>query len=84
MIKNLDDLYVADWSLRTCICCWKRANVRIDKRTEIIKLRGEDLEFEATTYFGICPECGAEVYVPELNDLNVAIRNVEFKRARNS
>ena len=84
MIKNLDDLYISDWSLRTCTCCWKRANVRIGKRTEIIKFREEGLEFEADTYFGICPQCGAEVYVPELNGLNLAIRNVEFKRARNS
>ena len=48
-------LQIADWSIRTCINCWKKVTVRINKRTEVIKFRGEDLKLEADTYYAVCP-----------------------------
>jgi putative zinc finger/helix-turn-helix YgiT family protein len=52
----------------TCECleCGKVVEPRIEKRREALPVRGEDTEVVARV--GVCPECGADMSIAELDD----------------
>lgn len=52
-----------------CENCQK--DVEFEIRNEIIKVDMKDIEFTYGALVPYCNECGNEVSVPELNDLNV-------------
>jgi len=52
----------------TCECfeCGKVVEPRIEERREVLPVRGEDTEVLARV--GVCPECGADMSIEELDD----------------
>jgi len=49
-----------------CLECGKVVEPRIEKRTEVLPVRGEDTEVVAQV--GVCPECGADMSIEELDE----------------
>ena len=52
-----------------CLDCGCRTRYTIKTQKAEAKVRGARFEYDETLAY--CTECGAEVYVPEINDKNV-------------
>lgn len=66
-----------------CIECNKEIPYSIDVYPSRITVR--DITFDCDNIHAFCRKCGSEVYVPEINDMNVEIREkayFEVKRKR--
>lgn len=64
---------------RFCTNCADRAYYRIDVVPIKFDVRG--LEVECKELRAICLKCGNEIYVPEINDKNVSLRQSAYLRA---
>jgi putative zinc finger/helix-turn-helix YgiT family protein len=62
-----------------CSACTKDVEVRIEERQEVLPVRGEDVEVDASV--AVCTECGEDVWVDELEDATLA-RAFDAYRAR--
>lgn len=52
-------------------CCRCEKYVAAKKRSELRTITHKNVIFEYLHHYAYCPHCGENVYVPELNDLNV-------------
>lgn len=63
-----------------CIWCNEKTPYEIKRhKKRLIKRNG--IEFFAKEIYAECRKCGFEVYVPEVNDRNVAIRENAYYRS---
>lgn len=63
-----------------CIECDKEVPYSINVRPSRITVR--DVTFDCGEIYALCTECGAEVYVPEINDKNVENREKAYFEAK--
>lgn len=62
-----------------CIACGAKKTYTVKSRREDITVRGTCFSYvEQTAY---CESCGEEVYIPEINDLNVQAREDAYREA---
>ena len=62
-----------------CINCDKKNTYCVKSQRVDIKIRG--IAFSYVEQAAYCSECGEEVYVPEINDLNVVAREEAYRQA---
>jgi uncharacterized phage-associated protein len=62
-----------------CVECGDKVAYRISTRQDTAVVRG--VEFSYVEQLAVCPECGAELYVPEVNDANVQAREDAYRIA---
>ena len=62
-----------------CIDCDEKKAYSIKTRRVDMEVRG--VAFSYVEHVAYCIECGKEVYVPEINDLNVYAREEAFRKA---
>ena len=62
-----------------CVDCGKKVAYRISTRQDTVVVRG--VGFSYVEQVAVCPECGAELYVPEVNDANVQTREDAYRIA---
>ena len=61
---------------RFCVKCGRYATYSVISGRKQFVIRGKTLEYEKVS--AICDECGEEIYVPEINDTNVASRKEAY------
>ncbi len=59
-----------------CLNCGVKRSYHLDRRQTKMSVRG--VEFVCPEYVAHCVICGREIYVPTVNDMNVAIRKHRF------
>ena len=65
-----------------CInCCEPR---EYEVKTRPAKGKYRKINYEFSEQVAICKTCGAEIYVPELNDANAEAAEAAYKKAVNS
>ena len=62
-----------------CIGCGKKTNYTVKSSREEITVRG--ITFTYVEQCAYCVDCGEEVYVPEINDLNAEAREEAYREA---
>lgn len=72
---------MTDRKLPFCVECGERMPYRVSSTREEVEKRGFHLSFEK--YYAICEGCGEKLYVPEINDLNVTLREEAYRKAAN-
>lgn len=65
-------------SAAICPQCTKAITARVETRREVLPVRGEDVEVEAKV--AVCPECGEDLFVEELDDLTLKTAFAEYRR----
>lgn len=66
-----------------CHKCNKFVNVRLrEHAVKIPFLRGVEETIWCLEYYVVCSECGEELYMPCVNDMNCMLREREIMRAR--
>lgn len=65
-----------------CINCCEPREYEVKTRPAKGKYRKTNYEFSEQV--AICKTCGAEIYVPELNDANAEAAEAAYKKAVNS
>ena len=63
-----------------CLHCGCVTDCAVSCRTRNMSVWG--LRFDYKQNFAMCLECGEEVYVPELNDMNVRERAAAYRKAK--
>lgn len=63
-----------------CIDCGKHQPYRVEKRRIGGFARG--ISFEHDELYAVCAECGSELYVPKINDLNVDAVLAAYQKAK--
>ena len=63
-----------------CPCC-RHMTTNYKEVTTPQKLTVNGVEFAYLETTALCIECGGEVYVPEINDLNVKVREAAYRMA---
>lgn len=61
-----------------CGHCSKRVTTRVERRGEVLPVRGENVEVEADV--AVCVECGEDVFVEELDDRTLKAAFAEYRR----
>jgi len=63
----------------TCFCikCRKKVPYILKTRTIELRIHGDILECDEV--FATCKKCGIELYIPEINDINVKLRNDAYQ-----
>ena len=64
-----------------CIDCGCKRHYRVTSARTSISVRG--IEFSYVEQTAYCAECGAEIYVPEINDENAQAREDAYRKASN-
>ena len=64
-----------------CLECGKVVEPRIEKRTEVLPVRGEDTEVVAQV--GVCPECGADMSVEVLDEATLVAAFNMYRQKHN-
>ena len=62
-----------------CLNCGEKRNYKIGCRN--VKMKVRDLKFTSREYYATCDCCGREVYVPTVNDMNVAAYKNAYEEA---
>lgn len=62
-----------------CINCGANEPVKMDSLRIEAEVRGVKISYVETR--AICPECGEELYLPEVNDENVRAREAAYRKA---
>lgn len=62
-----------------CINCGEKTEYIVKSQRVDMSVRG--IEFSYVEHTAYCSVCGEEVYVPEINDLNVASREEAYRKA---
>lgn len=66
---------------RTIVFCVRCGhNIVFKLKDEDIELEHRAIRFSVKEVVAICSECGKEVYVPEINDANVAAREIAYRQ----
>jgi putative zinc finger/helix-turn-helix YgiT family protein len=65
-------------SATTCPQCEKRVATRVERRREVLPVRGEDVEVEADV--AVCLECGEDLFVEEMDDRTLRAAFAEYRR----
>lgn len=63
-----------------CLNCGRMTGYAVNSRKQSMEVWG--LRFDYKQFFATCLECGEEVYVPELNDMNVRERAAAYRKAK--
>lgn len=64
-----------------CIHCGKDVDYITGFRF-VKNLKVKDLEISYDEMFAICKECGNEIYVPQINDINVKTRIKAYEKIK--
>lgn len=70
----------ASASLAFCADCNQKVTYKVDSRDIELTIRGTS--FKYSEKFAVCAICGEEIYVPEINDANVAAREAAYTAAK--
>ena len=63
-----------------CVWCGDYTTYNVDYKHRFINIRGKAVYvLELAAY---CDICNSEVYVPEINDVNAAIRETEYMKVK--
>lgn len=63
-------------------CCRCEMYVVGKKCREFRTITHKDVIFSYLHHYAYCPRCGENVYIPELNDLNVENKNKSYQMAK--
>ncbi len=61
-----------------CISCGTNKPVKMDSLSVEAEVRGVKISYVETR--AICPECGKELYLPEVNDKNTQAREAAYRK----
>jgi hypothetical protein len=64
-----------------CINCDKEVDCIIGFRF-IKNIKVKDIEISYDEMFALCKECGNEIYVPQINDVNVNARIKAYEKVK--
>ena len=62
-----------------CLKCSKYVPCSIKSRPDSFTRKDVDVNY--TELFAVCDNCGSEVYLPEVNDINVGTRDRAYRAA---
>ena len=63
-------------------CCRCQKKVPAKQRSEFRTITRKGVTFEYLHYYAYCPHCGENIYISELNDLNVENKNKSYQMAK--
>lgn len=62
-----------------CVCCDTFVDFTIKHRAVETKINNVDICYDEQ--YALCPNCGTEIYVPDINDTNWVARNQAYHHA---